>query len=267
MSDSHEELLRQADTAGALARLQGEVRARPDDAKLRVALFQLLCVLGQWERAATQLKLCADLEAKAIAMREVYLPAVESEALRARVFAGDKTPMVMGQPEPWLALLIESMLRNRRGEVGEARRLREQAFEQAPVSRGRIDGQPFEWLADADMRLGPVLEAVINGRYYWVPFARLSRIALEEPSDLRDCVWMPAHLWFDNGGETMALIPTRYPGSEVSADGLIQLARKTEWVEPEPGVYVGLGQRVLATDGAEHSLMDVRAVEFDAAAS
>jgi hypothetical protein len=35
--------------------------------------------------------------------------------------------------------------------------------------------------------------------------------------DLRDVVWMPAHLQFENGGESVALIPTRYPGSAASA--------------------------------------------------
>ena len=34
----------------ALAALQADVRARPADPKLRVFLFQLLCVLGQWPR-------------------------------------------------------------------------------------------------------------------------------------------------------------------------------------------------------------------------
>ena len=63
-----------------------------------------------------------------------------------------------------------------------------------------------------------MLEAVINGRYYWVPFSRLTKIELEPPEDLRDMVWMPAHLQFENGGESVALIPTRYPGSE-AADG------------------------------------------------
>ena len=87
------------------------------------------------------------------------------------------------------------------------------------TSAGDINGQPFEWIADADSRLGPVLEAVINGRYYWVPFARLAAVDVEAPEDLRDMVWMPAQLQFENGGESVALIPTRYPGSETSDDG------------------------------------------------
>ena len=102
--------------------------------------------------------------------------------------------------------------------------------------------------ADADSRLGPVLEAVINGRYYWVPFSRLTKIELEPPEDLRDMVWMPAHLQFENGGESVALIPTRYPGSETAEDGLIALARKTVWEEIAPDTHRGLGQRILTTD-------------------
>ena len=40
------------DLAGELKRLQGEVRLRPDDAKLRTYLFQLFAVIGDWQRAA-----------------------------------------------------------------------------------------------------------------------------------------------------------------------------------------------------------------------
>jgi type VI secretion system protein ImpE len=111
-----------------------------------------------------------------------------------------------------------------------------------------------------------VLEAVINGRYYWVPFARLTRIQIEPPEDLRDIVWMPAHLDFENGGEAVALIPTRYPGSERSEDGLIALARKTVWDEVGPDVHRGLGQRILATDIDDIPLMEVRSIVFAGAA-
>jgi type VI secretion system protein ImpE len=257
-------LLKAGDPQGALKLLQNEVRSRASDPKLRVFLFQLLCVLGQWERAATQLELCGELDAGALAMVQTYREALQCEALRKQVFAGTKVPMIFGEPEAWLALLLEALLRDGRGQAGEARQLRDQAFEQAPSRRGTLDGKPFDWIADADMRLGPVLEAVVNGRYYWVPFDRLGRIDIEAPEDLRDSVWMPAHLQFSNGGEAVALVPTRYPGSELSEDGLLNLARKTEWLEPLPEFYTGLGQRVFTTDAGDFSLMDVRSIELQA---
>ena len=124
-------------------------------------------------------------------------------------------------------MLVESLLQAGQSNDAMAEDLRQRAFEQAPASAGHCDGQLFEWLADADMRLGPVLEAYINGRYAWIPFARFGRIRIEVPEDLRDVVWLPAHLDFINGGETLALIPTRYEGSHLAEDGNIQLARKT----------------------------------------
>jgi type VI secretion system protein ImpE len=91
-----------------------------------------------------------------------------------------------------------------------------------------------------------------------VPFSRLSKVTIEEPADLRDVVWMPAQLQFANGGESVALIPTRYPGSETSADGLISLARKTVWEEVAAGTHHGLGQRIIATDAGDVPLMELR---------
>src|SRR5262249_28518230 len=147
-----------------------------------------------------------------------------------------------------------------RGEPERAKELRARAFEEAPTTSGTIDGRPFAWIADADSRIGPVLEAVINGRYYWVPFSRLLKVDIEKPEDLREMVWRPAHLQFENGGESVAFIPTRYPGSESSADGLVVLARKTVWEETGADAFRGLGQRILATDIDEFPLLEVRSI-------
>jgi type VI secretion system protein ImpE len=263
-ADAAERSLREGDPAAALTLLQDQVRAKPSDARLRVFLFQLLCVLGQWERALNQLKVASELDPGALAMQQTYSEAVRCEAIRNEVFKGTKSPLIFGEPDQWLALLIESLLRAGIGEAQASAELRERAFEEAPASPGTADGRAFEWIADADSRLGPVLEAVINGRYYWVPFARLSRIQIEAPTDLRDVVWMPAHLDFENGGEVVALIPTRYPGSH-EAEGLLALARKTIWQEVAPDVHHGLGQRIFATDGDDIALMEVREIVFSGA--
>lgn len=171
--------------------------------------------------------------------------------------------MIFGQPEPWLALLIESLLVAGRGQAVESEKLRAEAYAQADTAGGTLDGQRFEWIADADSRLGPALEAIINGKYYWVPFTNLSEIVIEAPEDLRDVVWMPVHFMFTNGGESVGLIPTRYPGSEAGGDPLLALSRKTVWNEVAPGAYHGLGQRVIATDAGEVPLMDVRKIVID----
>ncbi|MCX9156617.1 type VI secretion system accessory protein TagJ [Niveibacterium sp. 24ML] len=260
-----EQAIRDADPDSALKFLQDGVRANPADAKLRIFLFQLLSVQGQWDRALNQLNVAAELDASSLAMAQMYREALRCEALRADVFAGRRSPLIFGMPEQWLALLIESLLNRGQGNTAQAASLRERAFEEAPATSGTIDEQPFAWIADADMRLGPVCEAVINGKYYFVPFSALTRLSIEAPEDLRDLVWMPAHFEFTNGGEAVGVIPTRYPGSESSGDSLIRLARKTEWTEVGDGSYHGSGQRVLTTDAGDLPLMGIREIRFNAA--
>jgi type VI secretion system protein ImpE len=255
--------LKEGDAQRALKLLTEQVRAHPQDAKLRVFLFQLLCVLGQWERALNQLNVSLELDAGTLPMVQTYREAIACETLRMQVFAGQKVPMLFGEPETWVALLIEALLREGRGEPDAARQLREQALELAPASSGTADGQAFTWIADADSRLGPTLEAIINGKYYWLPWNRLSKVDIEPPEDLRDAVWMPAHFEFTNGGDVVGLIPTRYPDTVLATGDLLALSRATDWRETLPGVFVGLGQRLITTDAAEYGLMDLRSVVVD----
>ena len=41
------------------------------------------------------------------------------------------------------------------------------------------------------------------------------------------------------------------------------MARGTEWTESPGGTYLGLGQRLLATDEGEYALMDIRQIKLD----
>jgi type VI secretion system protein ImpE len=255
-----DEHLRQGNPRAALEQLQEIVRRDPSSSSWRVYLFQLLAVNGAWERAATQLGVLAEMDSKTEAMVRTYRETLLCEALRARIFTGDKTPMIFGEPEPWAAWLTQAAMLVRDGKIAEAEALREKALEEAPAVPGTIDGQPFAWIADADTRLGPLLEAIVFGKYYWIPFSRIRGIELEPPSDLRDFVWMPAQFTWSNGGNAVGFIPTRYPESESSEDGLIRLARKTEWRQTGAATWQGLGQRMFATDGGEFSLCDVRSI-------
>jgi type VI secretion system protein ImpE len=257
-----QEFLAAGDPAQALAALQAQVRDKPGDAKLRIFLFQLLCVQGQWERAMTQLEVCGQLDAGALAMVQTYREAIKCEAVRGAVFAGKTTPVIFGQPAEWIALLVQALAHDAQGHPEQAQQLRAQAFEAAPTSSGTLNGEAFDWIADADSRLGPVLEVVLNGRYTWVPFDALSAVTVEEPEDLRDMVWAPVHLTFANGGESVALVPTCYPGTREQADGKLKLARGTDWQPLGSEQYAGLGQRVLSSSGSELGLLEVREIKL-----
>jgi type VI secretion system protein ImpE len=198
-------------------------------------------------------------------MVQTYREALQCEALRAEIFAGKRAPLIFGDPAPWIVQLVEAVrLEAEGGHAEQVAQMRAQALEAAPASPGSINGERFEWLADTDQRLGPVLEAIVNGKYFWIPLHRLHKIEIEAPSDLRDAVWTAAMLTLSNGGEAVALIPTRYNGTETSSDAALLMARRTEWLE---GNGQGLGQRMFATDVADYALMDIRSIEFDLSAS
>jgi type VI secretion system protein ImpE len=258
--DSVSALIQAGQVDAALKLLQDEIRANGAQASLRVSLVQLLSVMGQWDRVRTQLQVLDSLGDEHRAWVGMMGQAVMGEALRREVFAGRTTPMILGEPPPWIAPLVQAMSAEVSAEI--AARQRAGALESAPASAGAINGTEFTWLADADSRLGPVIEVLMEGKYYWVPFERISRIVLEAPTDLRHLVWLPARFTWTTGGESSGWIPCRYPGSEASSDNQIRLGRVTTWDEFWPGSYRGMGQRMLTSSADEHPLLEARLIEF-----
>jgi len=155
----------------------------------------------------------------------------------------------------------------------------------------RPDAIPFDWIGDADMRLGPVLEAMIDGKYYWVPFERLDSLVIDAPDDLRDLVWTSASFTWQGGGESVGFVPTRYPrrsrtaaGGESARDDengrdadreagsladepACLMSRRTEWQALENDYFIGHGQRLFASSAGDHALLECGALRFDAVAA
>lgn len=274
------QFLKSGDLSKALTSLQDEVRNNPSEPKHRIFLFQLYALMGESGRALNQLNVLRDLSKDAMTLVQTYQEALQCDSLREDVYDGKRTPLVFGQPEDWIAMMVNAltMVEN----VAAASELRDLALEQATAVPGTLTFYPnnsvnsadgsdvesrqtqesFEWLADADSRLGPIFEAILNGKFYWVPMARVKSITLERVTDLRDLVWLPAKFEWTNGGEAVAFIPTRYPKSSRSNDDAIRLARTTHWTEVDESTYVGTGLRILATDQGEYPLTSIARIDF-----
>ncbi len=261
-------LVREGKPREALGALEQEVRAQPAEARHRLFLFQLLSILGDWDRAATQLQVAAELDASMLVLANVYRSAIRTELLRQEVFAARRSPLILGEPDPWVGDLLESLRALAEGRHDLALSLRDRALEGAPAAGGaytigEADPVPFEWLADCDSRLGPIAELILEGRYYWVPLSRIRTITFQAPTDLRDLVWLPCDVVWTNGGDASALMPARYPGVDASTDEALLMSRRTQWEEPHEGYLVGRGARVLVTDSDEAAVLDVREIRFD----
>jgi type VI secretion system protein ImpE len=260
-ASSAEAALREGHLDEALEALQTDIRRRPQDKALRVFLFQLLAVNGAWERALRQLNVLVEMDAQYALLAQAYRPLIACEVFRAELFQGARSPSSLGEPPSWFGALSEAARLTAVGQHAAAQALRTKAFDEADAVPGRIDGKPFAWIADADPRLGPVLEVILQGRYFWAPFARIRKIVFEPPEDLRDFVWLPARFTWSNDGEAVGFVPTRYPGSE-HGDASARLARGTEW-HAVGDIALGRGQRMFATDGDDIGLLEAREIELD----
>lgn len=248
-------LLVDGNPAEALELLQSHVRQHPEDAESRVFLFQLLCIQGNWKRALGQLEALVQLNSQATLMVQAYRALIQCEILREAVFAGLKTPLILGKPEPWLASLLDSIVGHSKGHFAARR----QALEMAPASSGCINDHAFEWISDADTRLGPCFELVIDGKYYWAPATSLRSLRFELPADLRDLVWAPCQVTLASSAEIGGFMPVRYPLGAPPLDGGLLLARETRWQGDEEWPS-GQGQRMLATSGGDFALLDCREI-------
>lgn len=264
--------MKSGDLRLALDELKKEIRQSPADSEKRVFLFQLLSVFGEWEKALTQLDVARETDPKNLPMGQTYEQVLQCERLRQAVFDGKQVATVLGEPPEWVALLQQSVKHAAEGSWSEFAELQSAAFSQAETVSGKIylaargeDGEPsagqvFQWIADGDMRMGPLVEAIVNGRYYWIPFEYIATIELDSPTDLRDLVWTPANFRWKNKGEAVGFIPTRYPGTQFAKDDRLRLARMTEWSSPLEEVFLGSGMRVFTTDESDYSISEIRRI-------
>ncbi len=255
-----EDLLRSGDLAGARAALAGELRRSPGDVQLRQFFWQLIAIAGEWDKAEQQLRALIAAEPKALMLGSVYGQAIAAMRQRDRVMAGTERATSLVGSEPWVEALIDSLQATAAGADG-AGALNEAALADAPATPGSMDGEAFEWIADADLRFGPMLEAVIGDHYGMVPFAALKRLKVTEPVDLRDKVWLQVELETKTGQTSMAFVPVLYPGTAATGDAALMLARRTDWIE-QAGVEIGFGQRIINTDGPESDILGVRDIRF-----
>jgi type VI secretion system protein ImpE len=258
-----DDLLRDGDLDGARTALVEIVRTRPDDEQARMFLFQLLAVRGEWDKARTQVQGLASLSPEAQMLSVAYGQAIEAEKQRAAVFDGAvDMPLLIGE-DGWAQGVASGITLLARGDVAGAEAARDEAFDNAPDMPGTIDGERFEWLADADSRFGPTFEAILGGRYGLIPFDQVVSIKSDGPQDLRDTVWYPVQIAFRNGQSAAAFLPVRYPGSEASADVAERLGRVTNWTDREWG-QEGSGQRLWSfSDGDDRGLLELRRLVFD----
>ncbi|AWV03716.1 ImpE/SciE family protein [Burkholderia sp. JP2-270] len=239
------------------------LRAQPTTASHRWALFQLMCITGEWTRAIQQLQTWAKLDPGQAETAQVYRDLIRAESWRKQVVEGRKRPGFVLEPPAGVEGLLNA-LRLAGGAQSElADDAREAALDAVPTVAVRMPQGTADWIVDSDSRFGPVCEVITAGHYRWVPFSDLMAWRMSPPTRLIDLVWAPCTLTLVDESIVHGFMPARYPGSE-TGDDAVRLGRETVWQEHGRTGVTGFGQKTWATDQGDFSLFELANAEFGA---
>ena len=249
-----------------ITRIETRIRSQPTTAPHRWALFQLLCIVGEWSRAIQQLQVWATLDPGQARTAQMYRDLIRAERWRAKVLAGRERPGVVLAAPPWIDALLDAIRHAADGRVEQADTIRDAAFRAVSDAPLVAPQGQAAWIADSDSRFGPVCEVITAGHYRWVPFADLKAWRVSQPTQPVDLVWAPCALTLVDGSVIHGFMPARYPSSESCRDA-VRLGRETIWHDIGRTGVVALGQKTWTTDLGDFSLFELTHAEFGSRAT
>jgi type VI secretion system protein ImpE len=241
-----------------------QVRARPADAGARYVLAELLCFRGEFERADTQLETAEASDPEITLAVGQFRQLLRAELARQDFHQSGAVPAFLFDLTDDLRDRLEAAVLLRANRLQDAARKLAQAQAATPPASGWCDLARCDELRDADDLLSHVLEVLMaDGRYCWVPFARVAAIRFEKPKRARDLLFRQAQLELHGSPGGEVFIPALYAGSFRSAQDDLRLGRATDWSGAPGEVVRGLGQRVWLTGESDKGLLEIQRIEFD----
>ena len=258
-----QELIQAGKLAEARLTLIEQIKAAPANLEVRNLLFQVLCFLGEWDKAARHLDILA-LQAPpgpAAAFLH-YKNLVLAEKARLEVERGARVPEFLTEPPGYLGDFIQARAALAASDGERFSSLAGAIEGELPELRGVADGVPFEGFGDCNPGTFFVLEAFVHDRYLWFPFASLRELTVQKPAQLLDLLWVSATIVTWEGVTTDCYLPVLYAGTPDHEDDEVRLGRMTDWVPLAGGYQRGLGQHLLQLGEEEKGLLELRSVTF-----
>lgn len=257
------ELMQAGKFAEARKQLIAAVKAAPGDLASRTLLFQVLCYLGEWEKADRHLEAIVTQDTSRGAAMLGYRNMIRAEIERVEVFDNKKNASFISEPPDYLQLFLQLRLAlggNKAEEVGE---LLSQLESQIPKISGTVSDTPFVGLCDTDTSLFPFLEVITHERYLWVPFESIRELEVSKPESFLDLLWIAARITTWEGLTMNCFLPVLYPGSYLEEDEQVNLGRITDW-KPLAGSYArGVGQHVYEVGGQDMAILELGEIDFN----
>ena len=176
------------------------------------------------------------------------------------MFGEKAQPEFLAAPPEHIRLRLLGMTQLADGASAEAAESFQQANDQAPALKGTLNDKPFEGLRDGDDCLGPVLEVLSKGRYFWVPFEQIESVTMSAPRFPRDLLWIRADLETKEGDAGPVFLPSLYPGTSQETDAQLKLGRLTDW--RGEAIVRGVGLKTFFVGDQESGILDWRSLEI-----
>jgi type VI secretion system protein ImpE len=257
------DLIKAGRLAEARKRLTEEVRAMPADVGKRTLLFQVLAFCGEWSKAEQHLDAIVAQDSKKETGVQVYKNLVGAERERLEVSTLMRRPSFLPETPPFAETYFAALQKLLDRKLEEAEALFNQIGTERPEVRGTLDGTAFVGFEDTDAFLSLFLEAMVHGRYVWIPFESIREIVLSPPKTLFDLLWVEGHVTTWEGLALNCHLPVLYGGSFSHEDERVKLGRMTDWIPLGGGYSRGVGQHVYQIGDREKALLEIREVSFD----
>jgi type VI secretion system protein ImpE len=239
------------------------VRKNPTDLGSRVLLAELLVFAGNLERADTILDAAAQTDSTVTVGIAEFRQLVRAALARRQYGREGRVPEFIGEPTPALRSILAALVALRAGDTEEAARRGAEAEELRPRVAGHAGGTPFDDFRDADDLHAGFFEVLTpTGKYFWIPTERVANIEFHPPRRPRDLAWRRASVSVTGGPDGDVYLPAIYDTVKPDISDEFLLGRATDWIGPENGPMLGIGQRVFVVGEDATSIMDLTTLRF-----
>jgi type VI secretion system protein ImpE len=233
----------------AIAAASARLRKEPNSLAGRLMLAELLVFAGNLERADSQMVTAAAIDPSIAIVAAEFRQLLRAEQARAGLLEQGRVPEFLSEgPTAAQRAALACVVAMRDGDMASAVRHAATAEEIRPRTGFVIGDNRVEDFRDADDVICASLEVLTpTGKYLWIPFERIARLAFHPPQRPRDLIWRRATLEVAAGPAGEVYVPVLYAGASAEADDALKLGRAIDWRELADGLTRGAGQRMFVS--------------------
>lgn len=244
-----------------------QLQREPTNIKQRSLLSEMLCLMGDIERADKHLDIICQQEPKYFVGANTIRQLIRAEMTRKECFMQGAFPEFLDKPDTVQQLHLAALIEIRNNNNSKASALLEQAIEHTQELTGECNGVVFNCIRDLDDVFAPFLEVLTTtGKYYWFSFNQIKNINFYLPEHPLDLLWRRAELQLFNDKVCEIYIPATYlyfndlnlPVQDINA---YRLARKTDWYTLDAKnkkITRGIGQKILLVGDDVFPILDIK---------